>query len=209
MTTYRAKFLTMTSALALAAAGCAPMVISGGGSGSSSLQPGARATVGFTATCTKAESTCLEATISGTYHDKGTSDGFPDGVVLTFTGVAHFCSDGVADPCGPGPAAVITQGDDSGSAWWGMVSYRSQVRSKPGTGCALLLGSDSNTNGKPDKGDTVQIAISQGLIDAIAAGVAPIPPLPTDCRVAGAFDGYENITVINGNITIKPLSSRV
>jgi hypothetical protein len=188
------------AAIALVAAGCVPATVTGGGSGTSGLQQGAKSNFGISSTCTSWDSQatnpiCLDAKISGTYHDRGVNQAFPNGVMLAFTGVAHFCES--TDPC-EGPA-VGGFGDFSGPEWAGVVSYRSQDRKHPGTGCAVVFAVDSNQNGKPDKGDVVAIEISQTALDLINGEA------PTNCTVAGVYNGYENSTSVSGNITVRTL----
>jgi hypothetical protein len=195
--------VVIVAAFAVVAAGCVPATITGGGSGISALQGGAKVNMGISSTCTSQDPTirrCLEASLSGTYHDKGVNQDFPTGVTIAFAGVAHYCI--TTDPVCVAAALAGGSTDDTSSSWMAVAAYRSQDKKHPGNGCAIVDAFDSNRNGKPDKGDTVHIEIlDQTALDRWNDEIGP-----TDCTVAGPFAGYVNDTSVAGNLTITTLA---
>ena len=73
----------------------------GGGHLTGAHNPKDRATIAITFNCTSPRRTrCAQATVTGHYRDPGANASFPNGVAMTFTGVAYATSfRGFLDNC--------------------------------------------------------------------------------------------------------------
>lgn len=146
---------------ALVATSCANADISGGGSLASSINPNAKQSGTFTfktrSLCEDGSSGCdyegiVLAGVNGTLRDPGTSDAFPHGVSISFTGKMpggnmHSIAIGGAGYCDglPMPESIAPAGaapEEQGACFAGLVTYRStDLKNYPNgqfSSCALF-----------------------------------------------------------------------